>query len=107
LPAVGKVGGEILFGFSFRPLWTRDRLVATGVSGAMQQGVRWGFILIYGWTCVVPFCVIEFGNLKSNLLLVIGRAKWSVNPVSSGFLIVFGLFAPAVESKGPPRCNGM
>jgi hypothetical protein len=38
LQAVSEVGGEILFEFSFQRLKARDRLVATGVSGALQQG---------------------------------------------------------------------
>jgi hypothetical protein len=43
LPAAGEVGDEILFGFSFWPLRTRDRLVATRLSGELQQGFLLGF----------------------------------------------------------------
>jgi hypothetical protein len=48
LPAIGEVGDEILFGFSFRPLKSRDRLVATDMTGALQQGVCWGSSLLSG-----------------------------------------------------------
>jgi hypothetical protein len=51
------------------------------VSGALQQGFWWGFILLCGWAFIAPFCVFEFENLKSSLLLVIGRAKWLLNSV--------------------------
>jgi hypothetical protein len=41
-----------------------SRLVATGVSVALQQRFSWGFILLCGWVCIAPFCVIGFDNMK-------------------------------------------
>jgi hypothetical protein len=55
LPAFGEVGGEILFGFSFRQFRARDRLFAMGVAGALQQQFCCGFILLSGWVYIAPF----------------------------------------------------
>jgi hypothetical protein len=71
LPAVDEVGGEILLRLGvlnsvlilIPPLRARDRPVATGVLGALQQGFYWSFILLSGWVCIASFCVIEFENL--------------------------------------------
>jgi hypothetical protein len=75
LPAVSEVGGEILFGFLFQPLRERDCIVATGVSGALQQEFWWGFILLCGWACTALFCVTEPENLKSSLCLPSVKVK--------------------------------
>jgi hypothetical protein len=77
LPAVGEVGGEILFGFSFRPLRARDSLVATGVSGAMQHVFWWGFISLSGWNSIAPFCATDFENVKNELFFCLPSAERS------------------------------
>jgi hypothetical protein len=59
LPAVGEVGGEILFGFSFRPLRAKVHLVAMGVSAGLQQRFYRGFILLYGWVSIAPFVILS------------------------------------------------
>jgi hypothetical protein len=51
------------------------------MSGALQQGFWWAFILPRGRACIAPFSVIVFDNLKKKafFLLAIGRAKWPLN----------------------------
>jgi hypothetical protein len=53
---------QSLFGFSFWPLWARNSLVVTRMSGALQQGFCWGFNLLCGWAGTAPFWVTEFEN---------------------------------------------
>jgi hypothetical protein len=61
-------------GFSFasgrRGRWWNYiyRLVATGMSAALQQGFCWGFILLRGWACIAPFCVTKFENVMRGFL---------------------------------------
>jgi hypothetical protein len=55
-----------------------------GYVGALQQGFLWGFILLYGWACITPFCVIEFENLKSSLCLPLVERRRSLNSVLAG-----------------------
>lgn len=51
---------SILFGFSCCPLRARNPLVATGVTGALQQGFCWGLNLLRVLLLVASFCMSDF-----------------------------------------------
>jgi hypothetical protein len=80
------------------------QLRATGVASVAARR----FIVLFSLACIAPFGVTEFENVKSSLSLFSGWAK-QVAKFCFGwdFHIMFGHFAPAVEGKGPARCNGM
>jgi hypothetical protein len=83
-----------------------------GCVGSVATRILWGFILLCDWACIAPFCMIEFEDLKSSLLLSNVRVKLSLMQVAKfcldqGFPNCVWTIRSGRWGQGACHCNGI